>query len=290
MKRLWQTTVPLFAFLCAAVAVADPELLRDIAPGELSAYTGKLPEGSVVQVDEAAGELRLTFSVLGPASFPLFEVPLSPLEHCRLEYRAEIGSENLQGTACIELLCEFAPGEQYFSRALDAYARGTTEMRPCATPFFLQAGQRPQRAWLGVYAEGSGTVVLRKLSLWRKPLSPVEELDLADPGAWWGITGGVFGGLSGVWGTALALLAWKGRARRFALGTTWCYMVFGLALLVYGGVLVAQGGDWWRVFPPFQLGALALVLGASMHFVLRWRYRAVEEQRMAAIELSELRE
>lgn len=289
MKKSCLIFATLVVFLgLTSRAVMAAELLRSIGPRELTTHTGPLPEGTTVQANEATGELQITFSVTGPHSFPLFEVPLTAIEDCVLEYRAEIRSQDLHGTACIEMLCEFAPGEQYFSRALDSYARGTTEFRACATLFSLQAGQRPQKVWLGVYAEGSGTVFLRNLSLWKGKAGLGMIMDPANPGLWWGIAGAAFGCVSGLWGAALGWLAWKGRARGFALGTTCCYMVFGLVCLAYACVVLVQGGDLWRVFPPLQLGGLAFLLGVFGYFMLRRRYQVVEEQRMAAIELSEL--
>ncbi|HNR32099.1 MAG TPA: hypothetical protein PKI11_14505 [Candidatus Hydrogenedentes bacterium] len=82
-------------------------------------------------------------------------------------------------------------------------------------------------------------------------------------------------------------MAGKGRARGLVLGTAWGYMAVGIALIVYGGSTLARGGAMWRAYPPLLLGAIALLLGAMGWRMFRQRYRMAEEQRMAALDISE---
>jgi hypothetical protein len=106
--------------------------------------------------NDANGSLRLTAA--STTTFRLYEVTGLDVEDTRLIYRAKIRSEDVGGKAYLEMWCSFPGLGEFFSRALHQPVSGTNEWTTQETPFFLKAGQNPDRVKLNLVVEGSGTV------------------------------------------------------------------------------------------------------------------------------------
>ena len=115
--------------------------------------------------NDANGSLRL--SAEDTTTFRLFEVTGLDVEDTRLVYRAKIRSEDVSGKAYLEMWCSFPGLGEFFSRALHAPVSGTNEWTTQETPFFLKAGQNPDRVKLNLVVEGSGTVWIDDIVLAR---------------------------------------------------------------------------------------------------------------------------
>jgi hypothetical protein len=62
------------------------------------------------------------------------------------------------------------PGEgEFFSRGLDRPLTGTTSWAAVATPFFLEAGQRPDLIRLNLVVNGKGRAWIDDIRLLRQP-------------------------------------------------------------------------------------------------------------------------
>jgi len=76
----------------------------------------------------------------------------------------------LEGTAFLEMWCHVGGG-QYFSRGMNSFVSGTSEWKKLETPFFLQAGQKAEKAILGIVINGKGTVWIDEIRLSKEPLN-----------------------------------------------------------------------------------------------------------------------
>jgi hypothetical protein len=75
-----------------------------------------------------------------------------------LEFRANLMTRALQGTAYLEMWCHFADGSRYFARGLDSTVSGSAEWTAVRTLFRLQPGQVPDTVTLNLVVNGAGTV------------------------------------------------------------------------------------------------------------------------------------
>jgi len=78
-----------------------------------------------------------------PMIVPLFEVTDVAIENAVLIYQASLQSQKLDGKAFLEMWVRVPGKGEFFSRGLDRPITGTTSWMTIATPFFLQAGQKP---------------------------------------------------------------------------------------------------------------------------------------------------
>ncbi len=91
-------------------------------------------------------------------------------EDCRLSYQAFIRSDELEGSAFLEMWCYFDGKGEFFSRDVATPITGTTEWTRETTPFYLRSGERPDRVTLNLIITGSGTVWIDDISVVRQPV------------------------------------------------------------------------------------------------------------------------
>ncbi len=289
MNMKW--IVPTLVFALGALgtqAAPLPYVLE--APTEADLNVDEpLPERVSVRLETGAGAsggtaIRVTSNVTGIVSVPLVEVPLEEVDDATLWYAAKLRGEGLGAPAYLELWCEFPERGRFFSRALDQSVTGDTDWRTAATPFLLKKGQFASAAYLGVRLEGNGTVWLDDLRLSED--APV----LAGPGRWgriMGIMGGIIGLVGGCWGALAGWLGSRGKGRRFVISSAAGFLALGIVLLAAGLVL-------WRAGAPRDLWYGLALGGGIITFVFAGilpgtiqRYRALEQQRMRALDQSE---
>lgn len=116
----------------------------------------------------AAPAIRVTTA--WPVVVNLAEIRDPNVEATRLVFEARVRSEQLVGTAYLELWCHFAGGGQYFGRGLDSTVTGTQDWKTIRTLFILQAGQRPERLTLNLVINGRGAVAITGAKLSKAPL------------------------------------------------------------------------------------------------------------------------
>ncbi len=108
----------------------------------------------------------------------------------------------------------------------------------------------------------------------------------------WFVNAGLVGGLIGcgvgvlgaVYGTAVGMLAPRGKYRPFVFAMHWAALALGGVLLVAGVTAVITGqpyGVWYSLLLP---GLLLTVLMGTMTPVLKLRYRQAEHRRLEAEE------
>ncbi|MGD2098692.1 MAG: hypothetical protein PVG35_14005 [Desulfobacterales bacterium] len=128
--------------------------------------------GTIVSADqkvkfEGNGSIRV--STKWPTTICLDQISELNVENTRLVYQAKIKSENLEGTAFLEMWCKVGSG-QYFSRGLASTVSGTTDWQTISTAFILNKGQMAQTVTLNLVINGLGTVWVDDIRLAEKPL------------------------------------------------------------------------------------------------------------------------
>lgn len=128
--------------------------------------------GTTVSTDvtvkhEGNGSIRI--STLWPTTICLGEVKGLDVENAKLVYRAKVKSEKLEGNAFLEMWCHVGGG-QYFSRGMNSAVTGSMDWKTLQTPFFLQPGQKVNKATLNIVINGKGTVWVDDVHLLKKPL------------------------------------------------------------------------------------------------------------------------
>jgi hypothetical protein len=150
--------------LTAAAAGAD-ELTR--LPLDDAAALGTAVTNDARISADGGGSVKITSG--WPTVINLAEVPVN-IEAATLVYRAQLRTENLTGSAYLEMWCHFPDGGQYFSRGLNSTISGDAEWRTLETRFFLQAGQNPTKVTLNLVINGAGTVWVDDVRLSKEPL------------------------------------------------------------------------------------------------------------------------
>jgi len=105
----------------------------------------------------------------GPTVVHLYELSGIDVENSRLSYKARLRSEDLEGQAYLEMWCHFGEQGEYFSRGLADPLTGTVEWTSREIPFFLKAGENPDRVTLNLAVGGRGTVWIDDISLTKEP-------------------------------------------------------------------------------------------------------------------------
>ena len=105
-----------------------------------------------------------------PMIVPLFEVTDISIENATLIYQASLQSQKLDGKAFLEMWVRVPGKGEFFSRGLDRPITGTTSWMKIATPFFLQAGQKPDLIRLNLVVQGKGRVWIDDIHLMRATL------------------------------------------------------------------------------------------------------------------------
>jgi predicted Ser/Thr protein kinase len=118
-----------------------------------------------------SGELAITddnawaVSCTTTQTFRLFEITNPGVERCMLTYRAKLKSEGLVGRAYLEMWCQVSGLGESFSRGLDNTISGSSDWATCQTPFFLEAGKKPDLIRLNLVVEGQGKVFIKDVEL-----------------------------------------------------------------------------------------------------------------------------
>jgi hypothetical protein len=174
--------------------------------------------------------------------------------------RGEVGYEQVEGTAYLELISEFGSAEhRYFTRSLSpagptGVINGTSDWRPFELPFRAEPDQLPTRIELNVVLPGKGVVRVRNVALGTEAASSVSP--------WWssrtsGFIGAAVGTSMGILGAMVGVFGARGKGRRlmpvgFAIG-----MLVGLACLIVGAV-AAIGRQPYAVWYPLLLTGFLL--------------------------------
>jgi hypothetical protein len=118
---------------------------------------------------DGKGSLRVDTSQ--QMTVPLFEITDVSVENTTLLYQASLQTQSLDGTAFLEMWVRIPGKGEFFSRGLDRPVTGTMSWMTAVTPFFLQAGQKPDLIRLNLVVQGKGRVWIDDVRLMRQPLA-----------------------------------------------------------------------------------------------------------------------
>jgi len=266
--------------------------VREISWSDLKA-SGRLAGGEVLPAGAGSAfeSLRVANAEGGSRTIPLFTIDQPGVTASRYVLRGKVGGEGIEGQAYLEMWSFFTGGGRYFSRTLAqtgpmASLGGTFRLRPFILPFTAEPGMSLERLAVNVAFPGRGTVVLGKMSL--VELDPGDDFFVA-AGAWLtprqvSLFGGVAGGLVGLLGALVGILASRGQARAFVLSLLKGMLAFGAI------ALLAAAAGLWRAQPPellftfLLLGVICTVVPASLLGKVRRDYEEKEFRRMRALD------
>ena len=116
--------------------------------------------GTTIRSDatvRAEGRAAVRITTQWPTTICLGVIPHVGVDNSKLIFQAQVKSQELQGTAFLEMWCRVA-GAQYFSRGMDSVVTGNMDWKTLETPFVLQAGQKAETVTLNIVINGKGTV------------------------------------------------------------------------------------------------------------------------------------
>ena len=117
------------------------------------------------------GRTSLRVTTDEPVVVRLFETGDLDVENVRLIYQARVKTENVKGSAFLEMWCRFPGKGEYFSRGLHQKLKGNNDWTLLSTPFFLRAGENPDNVKLNLVINGQGTVWIDDIRLVAVPLN-----------------------------------------------------------------------------------------------------------------------
>ncbi|HUM03949.1 MAG TPA: hypothetical protein VLT90_00715 [Terriglobales bacterium] len=123
------------------------------------------------QQTSSDGKGSIRVDATAPMTVPLFEITDVSVDNATLIYQASVQSQNLDGKAFLEMWVRIPGKGEFFSRGLDRPLTGNMSWMTVATPFFLQAGQKPDLIRLNLVVQGKGKVWIDDVRLMRAPLS-----------------------------------------------------------------------------------------------------------------------
>lgn len=144
---------------------------------EVKHYPIESLEGLITRTDvvidkeitsDGNGSLRITANQ--PTTIRLYETGNMDVENARLTYRARVRTKDVQGKVYLETWCQFTGRGEFFSRDLSSPLSGTTDWSTEETPFFLKKGENPDNVKLNLVIEGTGTVWIDDIHLFKGPL------------------------------------------------------------------------------------------------------------------------
>ena len=285
-----------FVSVLGSTPATAERVVRELSWSALKSE-GRLANGEVVPAGggSAFESLRVANAESAPRLVPLFAIDAPGVKAPRYLFRGEVRGQSIEGQAYLEMWSFFAGGARYFSRTLAqvgpmASLSGTFASRRFILPFTAEAGMAPERLTVSVAFPGRGTVLLSPLRL--------VELDPADdffndvvvlPGAWLTTpqiarAAGVGGGLLGLLGAVIGILAAGARARALVVGLLWSMLALGVAALAAAAIAWKSGQPGGLPSLLLLVGVLSTVLPAGLLGKVKRHYDEHELRRMRALD------
>jgi len=159
---------PIFAISIIWVLISGPAAAGELMKLSLDDASAL---GTAIQTDSAVkteGKSSIRITTKHPTTICISEVFGLDVENSKLIYSAKVKSE-LDGSAFLEMWAHVGGG-QYFSKGLDDPIKGKSDWKLLQTPFFFQAGQKPEKVTLNLVVNGIGTVWIDDVVLSKAPL------------------------------------------------------------------------------------------------------------------------
>lgn len=231
--------------------------------------------------------LRVSNESGQPLTQTILEIEAPPITGDPYAITGRVKYEDVEGTAYIEMWNHFGAHGAFFSRTLMEHGpmkslSGSSDWREFHLPF--QRGPDvppPERLVVNIVLPGRGTVYVSPLKL--------VQPDEPHAGTWWtgrqsNLLGAGLGVLLGGMGALIGVLASRGRARRLVLGAILVAFIVGIGSLLLG-LVAARAGQPYHVFSmPLLIGAIYVVVPASMARSILRQYESWELRRMQSLD------
>lgn len=206
--------------------------------------------------------------------------------------------DDVEGEGFLQLDSHFGEQGTFFTKSLApsgplAKISGSSEWREFVLPFYVNNGDqadrgspRPEKLSLSLYLTGSGTVSIRDVGLYQYASGE----DPLQAGWQWfssrdaGLLGGVGGGLLGLWGALIGVLASSGRARGFVIASAHVLLVIGIASLVGGVAALSMAQPYAVYYPLLLIGIILVAVMGRLRGTLSARYEQLELKRMQSMD------
>lgn len=184
--------------------------------------------------------------------------------------RGQVKIEGVVGDGYLELLSNFGPKGEFFSRTLSTWGstrklNGSSGWREFELPFHATAGMKPERLTLRVILQGRGKVAIARPLIVTSPVSAVQ---------WWtnpqsGLVGGAIGSFLGILGGLIGLAVWK-KSNRMAINVCAIAILFSLIALISGLAAACLGQPFHVFYPLLLVGGIGLTtIGFNSRNLLR---------------------
>ena len=154
----------MFGFIKSLFSGPQPagpaELLKEFSVSE------QVIDSDQAQVDMDGWKLNISEK----GAVRLFELPVENIDRCLLTYRAKMKSNGLKGKAYLEMWCKLSNMGEFFSKGIKDPVKGSMDWREYEIPFLLKPNQSPELIKFNVHGEGSGTVWIKDIQLYKTPL------------------------------------------------------------------------------------------------------------------------
>lgn len=207
--------------------------------------------------------------------------------------------DDVQGDGYLQLDNTFGDAGTFFSRTVAAagpLARlsGSSEWRPFVLPFYANSGDPadgaallPDKLTLSLFLPATGTVSIKDIALYQYAggEDPLQAAGPSFDGRNAALMGAIGGTAIGLWGALIGILASRGRARRFVLGSANTLLVVGIASLVAGVAAVATAKPYAVYYPLLLVGIILIVVFGKMRGNLSARYEQLELKKMQSMDV-----
>jgi hypothetical protein len=207
--------------------------------------------------------------------------------------------DDVQGDGFLQLDSHFGELGTFFSKSLAAAGpmgklNGSSDWRPFVLPFYANSGDQADSAaplldklTLSLVLSGTGTVSIKDVALYQYA-SGEDPLQVA--GQWIsgrsaGLLSGIGGALIGLWGALIGILAARGKARHFVLGSANALLVIGIASLVGGVAALATAQPYAIYYPLLLIGIILVVVFGKLRGNLSARYEQLELKKMQSMDV-----
>ena len=262
-----------------------------------------LTSGKLVQQDGRT-VLKIENTNSAPLRVSLLTIENPKITTGRYALVGEVKYENVQGDGYLETWNHFPAHEvdgekkepgKYFSRTLGATGPmakivGTSTWRDFILPFnAMNTPVPPSKIEFNLFLPAEGTVYLSPVRLLEYKNEPFGGAGGFTTPGWWshraaGWIGGLGGALFGCLAGLMALLASKGRARAFVIGSSKFMLVFGAISLAAAAVALAQRQPYEVWFPLLLLGGLLMLIIPTRMRDFQRNYEQLEMRRIASLD------
>ena len=268
--------------------------------GFLLVFMLSAPLGADEQVN-SVGYFEEPLTVLaepGVQRHLLLELPDPGITSPVYAIKGMVRSTDVEGDGFLQMDSHFGELGTFFTKSLAASGplgkiSGSSDWRQFVLPFDASGGRQadgeapmPKAITLTLFLPGSGTVSIRDVNLY-------QYADGEDPmqiaGQWFsdrsaGLMGGIGGGLLGLWGALIGVLASRGRARAFVLSSANVLLFIGIASLVVGIVALATSQPYVVYYPLLLIGIILVFVIGKLRGTLAARYEEIELKRMQSMD------